>query len=44
VVVAIGPPQTRFPLAIVRSSDAFDDFIADVLPVKASLPLVTAGE
>ena len=31
-----------YPKASVVASDAFDDFIADVLPYKASLPVVTA--
>ena len=31
-----------FPKATVVSSDAFDDFIEDVLPYKNSLPVVTA--
>lgn len=34
--------QTFFPAASVTSSDAFDDFVEAVLPVKSALPVITA--
>jgi hypothetical protein len=34
--------KSRYPTAEVVASDGFDDFLAEVLPVKHTLPLVTA--
>ena len=33
--------QAEFPNAKIRASDAFDDFVAKVLPVQHTLPVLT---